>query len=111
MTFLFSGQAESQSAQHRTTGEQRNLDAPWRDVFNYGFFMGPRIFASGSSVGVAAGHRGSTPGYDGVAEIRKAVRLRAAQDVNLIKLSGDVELLDDEVAAVTETAAWASQLP
>ena len=88
----------------RTVGEREYLDLDWRDIFDQGFFMGPRIFASGIAVGVTAGHRGSRSGYDGVAEIRKAVRTRASMGVNLIKLMGDVEMFDDEIEAVIETA-------
>jgi imidazolonepropionase-like amidohydrolase len=68
--------------------------------------MGPRIFASGEPVSPTAGHRGYVPknkGADGVAEIRKEVRDRVQNGVDLIKLFS-VEMLQDELEAAIETA-------
>jgi imidazolonepropionase-like amidohydrolase len=88
----------------RTVGEQAYLDVAWRDVFDQGFFRGPRIFASGKTVSVTGGHRGDRKtGYDGVAEIRKAVREQFAQGVDWIKIM-EVEMLPDEVETAVEVA-------
>ena len=88
----------------RSVGERDYLDVDLRDAFDKGFFMGPRIFASGESVSPTGGHRGDIPdGADGVAEIRKAVRTRIQNGVNVIKIMG-VEMLQDELEAALETA-------
>jgi imidazolonepropionase-like amidohydrolase len=87
----------------RSVGEQDYFDIAWRDAFDFGFFLGPRIFASGEVVSPTGGHRGDIPsGADGVAEIRKAVRTRIQKGVNLIKIMG-VEMLPDELEATVET--------
>lgn len=90
----------------RSVSERDYLDVAWRDAFDAGFFMGPRIFASGEPVSPTAGHRGYVPKYkgaDGVAEIRKEVRDRIQNGVDLIKLFS-VEMLQDELEAAIETA-------
>ena len=88
----------------RTVGEQAHLDVAWRDVFDQGYFMGPRIFASGNAVSITGGHRGDMPiGFDGAAEIRKAVRMQIAQGVDWIKIM-EVEMLPDEVEAAVQVA-------
>ncbi len=88
----------------RTVGEQAHLDVAWRDVFDQGYFMGPRIFASGNAVSITGGHRGDMPiGFDGAAEIRKAVRMQIAQGVDWIKIM-EVEMLSDEVEAAVQVA-------
>ncbi len=86
-----------------SVGERDYLDVAWRDAFDAGFFIGPRIFASGESIATTAGHRGGVEhGADGVAEIRKAIRQRIQKGANLIKII-DVEMLDDELQAAIDT--------
>jgi len=88
----------------RTVGEREYLDVDWRDVFNRGYFMGPRIFTCGEAISTTGGHRGDFPdGADGIAEMRKAIRIRVVQDVDWIKIMG-VEMMDDELQAAIETA-------
>ena len=88
----------------RSVGEEDYIDVTWQRAFDQGYFMGPRIFASGQPVSPTAGHRGSTvDGADGVAAIRKAVRSRIQNGVSTIKIH-NVEMLPDELAAVVETA-------
>jgi len=88
----------------RTVGERDSLDLAWRDAFDAGYFMGPRIFASGEIVSPTGGHRGDIEGgADGVAEIRKAVRRQIQHGVNWIKII-EVEMLDDEVEAAVQVA-------
>lgn len=90
----------------RCVGEREYLDVDLRDIFDQGFLMGPRIFASGEAVSVTGGHRGDMPaGYDGVSEIRKAVRERVVHGVDWIKIMG-VEMLQDELDAAVETAHY-----
>jgi imidazolonepropionase-like amidohydrolase len=88
----------------RSVGEPDYIDVAWRAAFDGGFFTGPRIFASGLAVNVTAGARGNiVSGADGIGEIRKAVRTRIQNGVNVIKIT-NLEMLPDEVAAVVETA-------
>jgi imidazolonepropionase-like amidohydrolase len=88
----------------RSAGEEGYIDVTWRGVFDKGFFLGPRIFASGPAVSPTAGHRGSaTNGADGVGEIRKAVRERILNGANVIKIMS-LEMFPDELEAVVETA-------
>ena len=87
----------------RSVGERDYIDIAWRDAFNQGYFMGPRIFASGEPVTATGGHRGDVEfGSDGVSEIRKAVRQRIQNGVDWIKIV-DVEMLLDELEAAIET--------
>ena len=87
----------------RSLGERDYIDIAWRDAFNQGYFMGPRIFASGEPVTATGGHRGDVEfGSDGVSEIRKAVRQRIQNGVDWIKIV-DVEMLLDELEAAIET--------
>lgn len=88
----------------RSVGEHDYIDVSWRDAFDQGFFIGPRIYASGEPVSPTAGHRGLVAkGADGVAEIRKVVRERIQKGVDLIKIYS-VEMLQDELEAAIETA-------
>ncbi len=88
----------------RSVHERDYIDVEWRNVFDQGFFMGPRIFASGEAVSPTAGHRGLVAkGSDGVAEIRKAIRERIQNGADVIKLFS-VEMLQDELEAAIETA-------
>ena len=87
----------------RSVGERDYIDIAWRDAFSQGYFMGPRIFASGNAVTVTGGHRGDVEfGSDGVSEIRKAVRQRIQNGVDWIKIV-DVEMLPDELDAAIKT--------
>jgi len=88
----------------RTVGERGYLDIAWRDAFDKGYFMGPRIFASGDAISPTGGHRGDIAGgADGPSEVRKAVRTQIQNGVNWIKIM-EVEMLDDEVKAAVEVA-------
>jgi imidazolonepropionase-like amidohydrolase len=88
----------------RSAGERDYIDVAWQQIFDQGFLIGPRIFASGEAVSPTAGHRGMVAdGADGVAEIRKAVRSRIQNGVSVIKIY-NVEMLADELAAAVETA-------
>ncbi len=87
----------------RSVGERDYIDVAWRDIFNQGYYMGPRIFASGEAVTVTGGHRGDVEfGSDGVYEIRKSVRGRIQNGVDWIKIV-DVEMLPDELDAAIKT--------
>ena len=88
----------------RSVGEEDYIDVAWQQAFDHGFFLGPRVFASGEPVSPTAGHRGSVEeGADGVAAIRKEVRSRVQKGARAIKLFS-VEMLPDELAAAVQTA-------
>jgi len=88
----------------RSAGEEDYIDVAWQQIFDQGFLIGPRVFASGEAVSPTAGHRGMVAdGADGVAEIRRAVRTRIQNGVSAIKIY-NVEMLADELAAAVETA-------
>ena len=88
----------------RTVGDREFLDVAWRNFFDQGYLMGPRIFACGYMLGVTGGHRGYIKsGADGVAEIRKAIRKETVHGVDWIKIV-DVEMLPDELEAAVATA-------
>jgi len=88
----------------RSAGEEDYIDVAWQQIFDQGFLMGPRVFASGEAVSPTAGHRGLVAdGADGVAEIRRAVRTRIQNGVSAIKIY-NVEMLADELATAVETA-------
>ncbi len=88
----------------RSAGEDEYIDVTWRGIFDQGFYLGPRIFASGPAVSPTAGHRGSvTNGADGVGEVRKAVRERILNGANAIKIMS-LEMHPDELEAAVETA-------
>jgi imidazolonepropionase-like amidohydrolase len=88
----------------RSVGELDYMDVAWRDAFDQGFLLGPRIWASGEAVEPTAGHRGDKEkGYDGVSEVRKAVRTRIQKGANVIKIV-NFEMLPDELEAAVKTS-------
>ncbi len=88
-----------------------------REAIESGIVDGPRILACGSHISITGGH-GNAFGIevDGVAEVRKAVRLQIKAGADLIKVMGtggvysyrqlpeSVQLLFDEVKAAVEVA-------
>lgn len=87
----------------QSVGERDYIDVEWKRAFDKGFFMGPRIFASGRSVSPTAGHGGDVAnGADGVGKIRQAVRDRIRNGADVIKLMS-VEMSQDELEAAIET--------
>ncbi len=88
----------------RSVGEEDYIDVAWQQAFDHGFFLGPRVFASGAPVSPTAGHRGYVEeGADGVAAIRKEVRRRVQKGARVIKLFS-VEMLPDELETAVQTA-------
>ena len=103
----------------RVVGERDYIDVAWRDAFNAGVFVGPRLFVCGEAISVTEGGWG--PGVDGPYEIRKAVRERLKHGVDQIKLGvtaghaamiatgiaedmQEYHMFLDEVKAATEVA-------
>ncbi len=101
-----------------------------RDGIHRGAVVGPRIFASGSTISVTGGHGDGTQGYrddiaeilhspgvcDGVAECRHAVREQVRRGADHIKLTATAGVLsntaagleqqffEDELSAIIDTA-------
>jgi imidazolonepropionase-like amidohydrolase len=111
----------------RVVGQWGGADIAWRDAFNAGIFVGPRLFVCGEEISATGGHgdldRTKDRGVDGPFAIRKAVRERLKRGVDQIKLmvsGGHAEvifgaaaddqayqqsqLFEDEILAATETA-------
>ncbi len=92
----------------RIVGERDYLDVAWRDAFESGVFLGPRIFASGNPITATGGHGWEPVGpvaiqIDGPYEMRKAVREHIKNGVDHIKIM-DTELSLDELEAAVEAA-------
>jgi imidazolonepropionase-like amidohydrolase len=115
----------------RNVGSPGQTALALRDRINSGMIDGPRMFVSGPSVTVTGGHgdgtnsmspvlrpeRGAeTAPSDGVAEVRKAVRARVREGVDLIKITAtggvlsmtaagvDQQFFDDELESIVEAA-------
>jgi imidazolonepropionase-like amidohydrolase len=103
----------------RVVGDREYIDVAWRDAFEDGLFVGPRLFVSGEYILATGGHGHDIPWtyeVDGPYEMRKAVREQLKQGVDWIKLgvTGGVatagesmqesQLTVDEIEAATEVA-------
>ncbi|MEA2006399.1 MAG: amidohydrolase family protein [Acidobacteriota bacterium] len=92
----------------RIVGERDYIDIAWRDAFDAGVFVGPRIFASGKVVTPTAGNAWEA-GWpveiyaDGPYEIRKAMRENISRGVDFVKIFATF-LEKDEFAAAIEIA-------
>ena len=92
----------------RMTGDRDYIDIAWRDAFNAGVFVGPRIFASGKIVTVTEGNFWK-PDWpvaifvNGPYEIRKAMRENITRGVDFIKIAvGNME--EDEIIEAIKIA-------
>jgi imidazolonepropionase-like amidohydrolase len=103
----------------RILGEDHFADIAWKQAFDVGVFVGPRLFVCGRAISITGGHGWGTLGaweVDGPYGMRKAVRENLKHGVDQIKLmvSGGVmtagegmhesQLLADEIEAATEVA-------
>ena len=94
----------------RMTGERDYIDVAWRDAFDAGVFVGPRIFASGIIVTAARDGRPDTDREwpvavyaDGPEEFRKATRANIDRGATFIKLMAG-GMSRDELKALIDTA-------
>ena len=92
----------------RMTGERDYIDVAWRDAFDAGVFVGPRIIASGNPITATGGHGADGIGVvaieiDGPFEMRRAIRENIKNGADFIKIMVD-ELQPDEIRAAIETA-------
>lgn len=92
----------------RMVGERDYIDIAWRDAFDAGVFVGPRIYASGKVVTPTEGNP-SEPGWpveiyaDGPGEIRKAVLENIKRGIDLVKIFAP-PLQEDEMATIIRLA-------
>ena len=93
----------------RNVGDRDYIDLFWRDAFDSGVFVGPRIFGCGNEITATGGHGTEGPfgvvaiEIDGPYEMRKAIREHTKHRVDWIKIMAD-ELHQDELEASVETA-------
>ena len=103
----------------RILGEDHYADIAWKQAFEAGVFVGPRLFVCGRAMCITGGHGHGTLGsveVDGPYEMRKAVREQLKHGADWIKLmvTGGVmtagegmqesQFLLDEIRAATEVA-------
>ena len=88
----------------RMTGEIHYIDVAWRDAFDAGVFVGPRIFASGKIV-MSRGNGGWPVDIQisGPEEARKATQENIDKGADFIKIVAP-SLQQDEMEAVIEVA-------
>lgn len=92
----------------RIVGERDYIDITWREAFNSGVFVGPRIYSAGKIV-TPKGEYSSEPGWpveifaDGPEEIRKAVLENIAKGIDLVKIFAP-QLKEDEMTTIIELA-------
>ena len=115
----------------RNVGSGGQTGIALRDRINSGMIEGPRMYVSGPAVSVTGGHGDRTNAFspvlrpaqgaetapsDGVAEVRKAVRARVREGVDLIKITAtggvlsmtaagvEQQFFDDELESIVEAA-------
>lgn len=92
----------------RIVGERDYIDIAWRDAFDAGVFVGPRLYAAGKIVTPSQGNP-LEPDWpveiyaDGPDEIRKAVRENIARGIDFVKIFAP-PLQADEMATIIELA-------
>jgi imidazolonepropionase-like amidohydrolase len=101
----------------RIMTEEHRIDLEYRDAIERGEVTGPRLLVSGVGLSPPGGHGCVGPGVAGVAPLREAVRSRAEDQVDHIKvfMTGgmsspggalmDSQYSQSEIAAVVEEAA------
>jgi len=91
----------------RNVGDRVYIDLFWRDAFNSGVFVGPRIFGCGNEITATGGHGTEGPfgvvaiEIDGPYEMRSAIREHKKHGVNICAGSdsnpvGEIGLLEIE---------------
>jgi imidazolonepropionase-like amidohydrolase len=93
----------------RMVGERDYADIAWRDAFDAGVFVGPRIYASGKIVTSKRSRYAGEQGWpveifvDGLEEMRKAVEENIARGIDLVKIFAP-DLTDEEMALIVKIA-------
>ena len=92
----------------RIVGERDYIDLAWRDAFNSGVFLGPRIYAAGKIV-TPGFYDSDDPGWpveifaNGPEEIGKKVEENIAKGIDLVKNFAP-PLTDEEMVLIVEIA-------
>jgi imidazolonepropionase-like amidohydrolase len=93
----------------RMVGERDYADIAWRDAFDAGIFVGPRIYASGKIVTSKRSRYATEQGWpveifaDGLEEMREALEDNIAKGIDLVKIFAP-DLNDEEMAMIVEIA-------
>lgn len=94
----------------RVAGERDFIDVAWKQAFQDGIFIGPRMFVCGQVIVCTGGHGwewDNAVEIDGPYEMRKAVREQLKHGVDQIKIAvsdGASDLLADEIESATQVA-------
>ncbi len=87
----------------RMTGERDFMDVAWKEAFDGGVFVGPRIVPAGPPISHANDHDWLTVEVDGPDEMRAMVRQHVESGAELIKLIAS-RLSREEIEAAIEQA-------
>jgi len=87
----------------RMTGERDYMDMAWKEAFDVGVFVGPRIVPAGAPISRAGDDDWLTVGVDGPDEMRALVRKHVDNGAELIKLIAS-RLTREEIQAAIEEA-------
>jgi imidazolonepropionase-like amidohydrolase len=103
----------------RIMTEEHDIDFEFRDAVARGEVSGPRLLVSGPGLSPPGGHGSAAGGVAGVADLRAAVRARAARGADHIKIFttggvssastslGESNYSAEEIAAIVDEAATA----
>ena len=87
----------------RMTGEREYMDVAWKEAFDAGVFVGPRIVPAGAPISDAGDDDWLAVTADGPEEMRALVRAHVENGVEIIKLKA-TRLSREEIAAAIEQA-------
>lgn len=87
----------------RITGDRDYLDVAWKEAFDSGAFIGPRIIPSGAPISSAPDDDWLTVAPDGPDEAREAVRTHVRNGVEVIKIIAS-RMSEEEIGAVIDEA-------
>lgn len=87
----------------RVVGERDYIDVAWKNAFDSGVFVGPRIYPSGAPLTDADSDDWLGQPIDGPEEMRIAVRQHVANGAQIVKIIAD-NLSEDEIEAAIDEA-------
>jgi imidazolonepropionase-like amidohydrolase len=87
----------------RITGERDYLDVAWKEAFDSGVFVGPRIVPAGNPISHGGDSDWLVIGADGPEAVRALVRKHVENGVEIIKLIAS-RMSREEIAAAIEQA-------
>ena len=86
----------------RMVGDRDYIDVAWKEAFEAGVFVGPRIYPSGAPISDSASGDWLTEPVSGELEMREMVRSRVENGAQLIKLIADRLTREELAAAIAE---------